>query len=86
MSLPAVRAIAEGLLKATIFCAPVAPLYKRDGGATRDEIFSSQKYYEAVSGAKRAAARHNTFRIIKKQALNYKHATRHSLPDTKPSY
>jgi hypothetical protein len=52
MSLTAVHAIAEGLLEATIFCAPVGSLYKTDEGATRDEIFSSQKYYKAVSGAK----------------------------------
>jgi hypothetical protein len=52
MSLTAAHAIAEGLLQATIFCAPVASLYKIDEGATRDEIFSSQKYYQAVSGAK----------------------------------
>jgi len=48
----AVRAIAEELLEATIFCTPVASLYKMEEGATRDEIFSSQKYYKAVSGAK----------------------------------
>jgi hypothetical protein len=62
------------VLEATIFCTPVVFLYKIGEGATPDEIFSSQKYYKAGSGAQKRVARHNTVGITKKkQALNYKH-------------
>jgi hypothetical protein len=51
MSLAAVPSNAEGLLEATIFCAPVTSIYKTSEGATPDEIFSSGKYYKDGSGA-----------------------------------
>jgi hypothetical protein len=50
----------------TIFCTPVAFLYKIGESAIVDEIFSSQKYYKVASGAKARSETQHSWHYIKK--------------------